>query len=67
MDLNKLVMYEIHYDYMIPKYDKNLKLCHMDNHSLVYNIKMNDFYDEIAGDVKERFDTSGFTDPNPYQ
>ena len=28
LDLSKLVMYEFHYDYMIPKYKENLKLCY---------------------------------------
>ena len=56
LDLSKLVMYEFHYNYMIPKYGKNLKLCYMDMDSLVYHIKTND----VAGDVKERFNTSGY-------
>ena len=30
LDLSKIVMYEFHYDYMKPKYSKNLKLCYMD-------------------------------------
>ena len=57
LDLSKLVMYEFHYDYVIPKYGKNLKLYYMDTDSLVYHIKTEDFYTDIAGDVKERFDT----------
>ena len=36
LDLSKIVMYEFHYDYMLPKYDNNLKLCYMDTDSLVY-------------------------------
>ena len=55
-----LVMYEFHYDYMIPKDGNNLKLCYMDMDSLVYHIKMEDFYNDITGDVKERFDMSGY-------
>ena len=51
--LSKLVMYEFHYDYMVPKYGENLKLCYMDTYSLVYHIKMEDFYADIAGDVRE--------------
>ena len=54
-------MYEFHYDYMIPKYSENLKLCYMDTDSLVYHIKTEDFYEDIAGDVKERFYTSGYS------
>ena len=39
LDLSKLVMYELHYDYMRRKYDsQNLKLCYMDTDSLVYQI-----------------------------
>ena len=67
LDLSKLVIYEFHYDYMIPKYGKNLKLCYKDTDSLVYLIKIDDFYADIAGDVKERLDTSGYdkTDSRP--
>ena len=54
LDLNKIVMYEFHYDYMKPKYGENLKLCYM------YHIKAEDFYEDIATDVETRFDTSGY-------
>ena len=61
LDLSKIVMYEFHYDYMKPKYDgENLKLCYMDTDSLVYEIKTEDFYADIADDVPARFDTSGY-------
>ena len=65
LDLSKLVMYEFHYDYMILKYDENLKLCYMDTDSLVYHIKTKDFYSDIAGDVKERINASGLTESRP--
>ena len=51
LDLSKIVMYEFHYDYMVPKYGDKLKLCYMDTASLVYNIKTEDFYEDIANDV----------------
>ena len=44
----------------IPKYGDRLKLCYMDTDSLIYNIKTEDFYKDIADDVETRFDTSGY-------
>ena len=65
-DLSKIVMYEFHYDYMKPKYDsENLKLCYMDTDSLVYEIKTEDFYTDIADDVLARFNTSGYCPNQP--
>ena len=61
LDLSKIVMYEFHYDYMVPKYGDKLKLCYMDTDSLVYDIKTEDFYEDIANDVEARFDTSGYS------
>ena len=62
LDLSKIVMYEFHYDYMVPKYGlEKLKLCYMDTDSLVYDIKTDDFYEDIANDVEARFDTSGYS------
>ena len=60
LDLSKIMMYEFNYDYMKPKYGENLKLCYMDTDSLVYHIKTRDFCYNIANDVEERFDTSGY-------
>ena len=66
LDLSKIVMYEFHYDYMKPKYDgESLKLCYMDTDSLVYEIKTEDFYTDIADDVPARFDTSGYCPNRP--
>ena len=60
LNLSKIVMYEFHYDYMAPNYGKKLDLCYMDTDSLIYNIETEDFYKDIANDVKKRFDTSGY-------
>ena len=60
LDLSKITMYEFHYDYMLPKYGKNVQLCYQDTDSLVYHIKTEDFYRDIACDVKARFDTSNY-------
>ena len=60
LDLSKIIMYEFHYDYMLPKYGDNIKLCYMDTDSFVYDIKTEDFYKDIAEDLETRFDTSGY-------
>ena len=62
LDLSKIVMYEFHYDYVVPKYSlEKLKLCYMDTDSLVYDHKTEGFYEDIANDVEARFDTSGYS------
>ena len=56
LDLSKIVMYEFHNNYMVPKYDfEKLKLCYMDTDSLVYHIKTEDFHTDIMDDVQTRF------------
>ena len=65
-DLSKIIMYEFHYDYMVPKYGlEKLKLCYMDTDSLVYKIKTEDFYTDIVDDIPARFDTSGYCHNRP--
>ena len=66
LDLSKTIMYEFHYDYMKRKYkDEDLKLCYMDTDSLIYSIRTEDFYADIADDVKARFDSSGYVPDRP--
>ena len=65
LNLNKTIMYEFHYDYRLPKYGENLKLCYMDTDSLVYDIQTEDFYADIANDIIERFDTSNYDVKRP--
>ena len=60
LDLSKTVMYEFHYDYMVPKYGENLTLCYMLTDSLVYHIKTKDFYADIVDDIPTKFVTSGY-------
>ena len=40
---------------------KNQQLCCMDTDSLVYDIKTENFYEDIANDVEARLDTSGYS------
>ena len=48
------------------KYDDDkLKLCYMDTDSLIYSIRTEDFYKDIADDIEARFDTSGYVLDRP--
>ena len=60
LDISKILMYEFWYDYVKLKYGKDVKLCYMDTHSFVMNIKTEDFYKEIVNDVEKRFDASNY-------
>ena len=60
LEISKTQMYEFWYDYVKPKYQENAKLCYMDTDSFIINIKTEDFYEDIANDVEERFDTSNY-------
>ena len=60
LEISKTLMYEFWYDYMKPKYNDNVKLCYMDMDSFIMNIKTNYFYEDIANDVENRFDTSNY-------
>ena len=49
---------------MRPKYGNEVNLCYMDTGSFICEIEMEDFYRDIAKDVKKRFDTSGYSKDN---
>ena len=53
-------MYGFWYNYIKPKYQKDAKLCYTDTDSLIIYIKTEDFYEDIANDIAERFDTSNY-------
>ena len=60
LDISKTLMYKFWYDYIKPKYGDKARLCYMDTDSFVMNIKTEDFYKDIAGDVERWFDTSNY-------
>ena len=60
LEISKILMYEFWYDYMKPKYGNDVKLCYMDTDSFIMNIKTNNFYEDNANDVENRFDTSNY-------
>ena len=52
-------MYEIHYDYMENKYGDNSRLLFIDTDILVYEIKIEDVYEDFSKD-KKMFDFSNY-------
>ena len=60
LDISKILMFEFWYDYMKLKYTDNVKLCYMDTDSFIMNIKIEDFYKDIANDVDKIFDKSNY-------
>ena len=53
LEISKTLMYEFWYDYIKPKYQNNSKLCYIDTDSFIIHIKTEDFYKDIADDVKK--------------
>ena len=65
LDLSKTLMFNFHYNYIKKKYGDKAKLLFTDTDSLMYEIRTEDFYEDIKGDVKDRFDTSDYPSNHP--
>ena len=65
LDLSKTLMFDFHYKYIKPKYGNQAKLLFTDTDSFLYEIQTEDFYKDISGDVRDRFDTSDYPKNHP--
>ena len=59
LDLSKLLMYQFHYCYIVPKYGAKAKLLFTDTDSLCYLVETEDIYEDMGGDG-DRFDFSDY-------
>ena len=53
LDLSKTLMFDFHYNYIKPNYGEKAELLFTDTDSLMYCIQTDDFYKDIAKDMKE--------------
>ena len=53
LEISKTLIYEFWYDYIRPKYQNNAKLSYIDTDSFIIHIKTDNFYKDIAYDVKK--------------
>ena len=60
LKLNKVLMYEFHYDYIKNKYDNKSKLLFTDTDSLMYEIKTEDIHEDFNSD-EEILDFSNYS------
>ena len=65
LELNKVLMYEFHYDYIKNKYGNNSRLLFTDTDSLMYEIKTEDVYKDFSND-KEMFDFGNYSTKSKY-
>ena len=60
LELNKVLMYEFHYDYFKNKYGNNSKLLFTHTDKLMYEIKTEGVYEDFSSN-KEMFDFSNYS------
>jgi hypothetical protein len=59
LDISKWVMYDFHYDKMLPFYGKRLSILYMDTDAFIYAIHTKDVYDDMLQNATW-FDTSDY-------
>ena len=60
-------MQEFLYEYMKPKYVDAIDLCYIDTDSFIYDIRNEDFYQDIKPDLNGRFDILDYKNDNYYK
>ena len=60
LDINKILMHEFWYNYIIPKYGDKAKLSYTDTDSFIIYIKTQDFFEDISNNVEKWFDISNY-------
>ena len=59
LNLNKVLMYRLHYDYINKKYGNKSRLLFTDNDSLMYEVKTEDVYEDVRRE-EEMFNFSNY-------
>ena len=62
LELSKIVLYDIMYDYVKPKYEEKSKLYYMDTDSFTVYIKTDDIYKDSPEDVGKKLQTMSWKD-----
>ena len=64
LDISKILMYEFHYDVIKRQYNNDATLCFTDTDSLLYHIKTEDIYHDMAAQLN-LYDTSDYPQDHP--
>ena len=59
-------MYDFVYNYLKPKWGKNVEIIQTDTDGLMLMVKTEDFYEDIKEDIEKWFDTSKFPKDNIF-
>ena len=65
LDLNKMLMYDFHYNYIKKKYNNRTRLLFTYTDSLTYEIEAEDVYKDFWND-KDMFDNNVYPESSPY-
>lgn len=66
LELSKWKMYDFHYRFMLRTFPERISLCYMDTDSFIYNIRTEDFYEDIKKYLKDWFDTYNYKEDNQF-